>query len=113
MRQLNGVYTQSFNRRHKRSGHLFQGRYKAILSQKESHLLEVCRYIVLNPVRAGTVERPGDWSWSSYLATTGRKVAPALLQRAWILRQFSQDREKAEKGYRQFVREGIGQAVER
>ncbi len=66
MRQLNGVYTQSFNRRHKRSGHLFQGRYKAILSQKESHLLEVCRYIVLNPVRAGTVERPGDWSWSSY-----------------------------------------------
>src|SRR4030043_1793691 len=69
MRQLNGVYTQVFNRRHRRAGHLFQGRYKAILVQKDSHLLEVSRYVVLNPVRAGTVERPDQWKWSSYLAT--------------------------------------------
>lgn len=109
MRQLNGVYAQAFHRRHRRGGHLFEGRYKAILIQKDSHLLEVCRYIVLNPVRAGTVEDPGDWRWSSYRAMVGRKASEPFLQRAWILRQFSEDREKAEKGYRQYVREGIGQ----
>jgi len=56
MRQLNGVYTQLFNNRRHRTGHLFQGRYKAILIQKDTHLLEVCRYVVLNPVRARMVE---------------------------------------------------------
>ncbi len=58
MRQLNGLYTQRFNRRHGQVGHLFQGRYKAILVQKEAHLLELSRYVVLNPVRAGMVELP-------------------------------------------------------
>ncbi|MBI3398600.1 MAG: transposase [Deltaproteobacteria bacterium] len=108
MRQLNGVYTQTFNRRHKRPGHLFQGRYKAILIQKDSHLLEVCRYIVLNPVRARIVEQPGDWKWSSYLATSGRENPHPCLTRDWILNQFSRTRVKAEKGYRQFVNLGIG-----
>jgi len=74
MRQLNGVYTQVFNKLHGRTGHLFQGRYQSILIQKGSHLLEVCRYVVLNPVRAGTVEKPEDWKWSSYLATAGNHV---------------------------------------
>ena len=60
MRQLNGVYTQSYNRRHGRVGHLFQGRYKAIVVQRESYLLEVCRYVVLNPVRAKAVVRPEE-----------------------------------------------------
>ena len=59
MRQLNGVYTQFFNRRHKSVGRLFQGRYKAVLVEKESHLLSLCRYVVLNPVRAGLVRLPG------------------------------------------------------
>ncbi|MDZ7803499.1 MAG: transposase [Thiohalophilus sp.] len=63
MRQLNGVYTQRFNRRHGLSGHLFQGRYKAILVQKKADLLEVSRYVVLNPVRAGMVSNPADWPW--------------------------------------------------
>ena len=58
MRQLNGVYTQTFNRTHDRVGHVFQGRYKAILVEKESHLLELCRYVVLNPVRAKMVSKP-------------------------------------------------------
>ena len=58
MRQLNGLYTQRFNRRHRQVGHLFQGRYKAILVQKEAHLLELSRYVVLNPVRAGMVALP-------------------------------------------------------
>ena len=66
MRQLNGLYTQRFNRRHGMVGHLFQGRYKAILIQKEAHLLELSRYVVLNPVRASMVATPEAWPWSSY-----------------------------------------------
>ena len=65
MRHLNGVYTQSFNRIHGRVGHVFQGRYKAILVEQDAHLLELCRYVVLNPVRARLVARAGDWRWSS------------------------------------------------
>ncbi len=65
MRQLNGIYTQSMNRKHHRVGHLFQGRYKAILVDKDIYLLELCRYIVLNPVRAHMVDSPNDWLWSS------------------------------------------------
>jgi putative transposase len=66
MRQLNGVYTQRFNRRHRRVGHLFQGRYKAILVEKEGYLLELARYMVLNPVRAKRVKTPEGYPWSSY-----------------------------------------------
>jgi hypothetical protein len=108
MRQLNGVYTQLFNKRHQRTGHLFQGRYKAILIQKDSHLLEVCRYVVLNPVRARMVERPEAWKWSSYLATAGRESPALCLTTDWILGQFSRKRAKAEQEYRQFVEWGIG-----
>jgi hypothetical protein len=107
MRQLNGVYTQSFNRRHRRVGHLFQGRFKAILVQKDSHLLEACRYVVLNPVRAGKVENPEQWKWSSYLATLGRIKAHPCLTTDWVLRQFGMSRKKTEKGYKEFVRGGI------
>ena len=108
MRQLNGVYTQAFNKRRTRTGHLFQGRYKAIVIQKDSHLLEVCRYVVLNPVRAGMVEKPEDWKWSSYQATSGKETPKPCLTRDWILGQFSRTRGKAEKEYRQFVEWGIG-----
>jgi putative transposase len=108
MRQLNGVYTQLFNKRHGRSGHLFQGRYKAIVIQKDSHLLEVCRYVVLNPVRAKMVERPEDWKWSSYLATAGKTKPNLCLTTDWMLGQFSGKRGKAEREYRQFVHWGIG-----
>jgi putative transposase len=110
MRQLNGVYTQLFNKRHKRTGHLFQGRYKAILIQKDSHLLEACRYVVLNPVRARVVEKPGDWNWSSYPATggTGREKPHPGLTTNWVLKQFNTKKEKAEQEYRQFMRWGIG-----
>ncbi len=79
MRQLNGVYTQAFNKRHRRVGHLFQGRYKAILIQKDSHLLEVCRYVVQNPVRAGLAEDPGQWRWSSYRCHGGAREAIFVL----------------------------------
>jgi putative transposase len=108
MRQLNGVYTQLFNRRHQRAGHLFQGRYKAILIQKDSHLLEVCRYVVLNPVRARMTERPEAWKWSSYLATAGREAAHPCLTIDWVQGQFSRTRTRAEQEYRKFISWGIG-----
>ena len=72
MRHLNGVTTQDFNRRHGKVGHLFQGRFKAILVDRESYLLEVCRYVELNPVRAGIVAEPGAWPWSSYRSHIGQ-----------------------------------------
>lgn len=108
MRQLNGVYTQRFNKRHGRVGHLFQGRFKGILIQKESHLLEVSRYVVLNPVRAGIVQGPEEWPWSSYRGTAGSTRPHACLTAEWLLSQFGTEMEKARAGYKRFVREGIG-----
>jgi len=108
MRQLNGVYTQRFNKSHNRVGHIFQGRYKAILIQKESHLLEVCRYVVLNPVRAKAVNRPEGWEWSSYCATAGIKKPHSCLTTGWILGQFSSKAGLARKRYKEFVKGGIG-----
>mgnify|MGYP002075353023 CR=1 FL=1 len=107
MRQLNGIYTQRYNRRHRTVGHLFQGRYKAILIQKESHLLEVSRYVVLNPVRAKAVAKVEQWKWSSYRGTAGVADPPPWLTVDWVLRQFSKERHKAAHHYRRFVREGI------
>lgn len=107
MRQLNGVYTQKFNKRHKNPGHLFQGRFKAILVEKEDYLLEVSRYVVLNPVRAGMVNYPWQWQWSSYPATIGAIKSPKFLIADEILSQFSKDRQKAIKDYKEFVMAGI------
>src|SRR4249919_1841541 len=107
MRQLNGMYTQSFNRRHNRVGHLFQGRFKAILVEKESYLLELCRYIVLNPVRVKGKGEIGAWKWSSYRATAGLASVPEFLNTDWILGQFGKKRAKAQKQYRALVREGL------
>jgi REP element-mobilizing transposase RayT len=108
MRQLNGVYTQAFNRRHRRVGHLFQGRFKGILVQKDSHFLAVCRYVVLNPVAAGMVKQPGQWAWSSYRVTNGESSTPRWLMVDEILGQFGKRRGTAQMRYRQFVSEGIG-----
>ena len=87
-RQLNGVYTPCFNRQHGCVGHVFQGRYKAILVDREPYLLELVRYVVLNPVRAGMVTTPEPWRWSSYHATAGQVHAPDWLATEWVLRQF-------------------------
>lgn len=107
MRQLNGEYTRYVNRNYSRVGHLFQGRYKAILVQKESYLLELSRYVVLNPVRAGMVELPGDWKWSSYLSTIGQDEVPAFLFVDWILSAFGEKRGLAVTQYKAFVASGI------
>jgi len=99
MRHLNGVYTQRFNRKHGRVGHVFQGRFKAILVEKDAHLLELCRYIVRNPVAAGMVEDVSDWPWSSYRATAGLEQVPAFACVDWILEQFGTSRDR----YREYV----------
>ena len=110
MRQLNGVYTQRVNRTHGRVGHLFQGRFKAILVERDSYLLELARYVVLNPVRAGMVKTPEEWPWSSYRAMVGDVPVPPFLTTDWQLRAFADSRKDAVAGYRRFVAEGIGAA---
>jgi REP element-mobilizing transposase RayT len=107
MRQLNGVYTQYFNRKHKTVGHVFQGRFKAILVEKERHLLSLCRYVVLNPVRIGVVDGPSQWKWSSYRATSGEIKKPPFLTVDWKLSQFGNTTEEAIAHYKRFVREGM------
>ncbi|MDP1647125.1 MAG: transposase [Rubrivivax sp.] len=84
MRHVNGVFTQRVNRRHGKVGHVFQGRYKAILVDRDAYLLEVCRYVDLNPVRAGVVASAQDWPWSSYRALTGARQAPPWLDAATV-----------------------------
>ena len=107
MRQLNGRYTQKFNRLHDRVGHVFQGRYKAILVEKECYLLELSRYIVLNPVRAGMVESPVYWEWSSYGAMVSLNGIPDWLARNSVLGLFGQTEFEAIEAYKRFITEGI------
>lgn len=108
MRHLNGVYTQKFNWHHNRVGHVFQGRYKAVLIERETHLLEACRYVVLNPVRANTVSSPALWKWSSFRATCGEMPASNYLTTEWILQQFGDNSDSAVSEYRNFIKDGIG-----
>jgi REP element-mobilizing transposase RayT len=106
MKYINGVYTQSFNRRHNRVGHVFQGRFKSILVDRDSYLLELARYIVLNPVRAGMVRSAEEWPWSSYLATAGLAIAHPALTTDWVLGNFGKERKSAGLSYKNFVRQG-------
>lgn len=108
MRQLNGVYTQAFNRRHDRVGHVLQGRFKSVLIEKESYLLEAARYVVLNPVRAKVARNPRYWKWCSYAATAGQRLAPVFLTTDWLLKQFNPKKDVAQRAYSQFVAEGKG-----
>ncbi len=112
MRQLNGVYTQRFNRIRRKVGHVFQGRYKAVVVQKDEHLLELTRYIVLNPVRANMVNSAHQWKWSSYRATVGQSDCPDWLTTDWVLAQFGSRRKAAIAAYKQFVRAGLDESEE-
>lgn len=107
MRQLNGVYAARFNRRHGRDGHLFEGRFKAWLVEKDAYALGVARYVVLNPVRAKLCAHPREWRWSSYRATAGLEPAAPFLNIAWLLDQFSPDRDQAHRRYTAFVEEAL------
>jgi REP element-mobilizing transposase RayT len=109
MQVLNSVYSQGFNRRYGHVGHLFQGRYKAILVEKDSHLLELARYIVLNPVRAGLAAAPLDWPWSSHRAVIGATLPPEWLETRWILAPFGDTRQGAVERYTRFVADGLRQ----
>lgn len=109
MRHVNGVYSQLFNKRHRREGHLLQGRFKAILVEKESYLLEVARYIVLNPVRARMVHSAEQWPWSSYRATAGLTDAHSCLTKEWILHAFGSRLNAACDAYKQFIADGNNQ----
>ncbi|MDQ6955392.1 MAG: transposase [Mariprofundaceae bacterium] len=108
MRQLNGMYTQRFNREHDRVGHVFQGRFKSIVVDKDAYLLELSRYIVRNPVAAGMMANVGDWPWSSYLAMIGEAKQPSYLHVAWLLAQFGNVESKARAAYISFVRKDDG-----
>jgi hypothetical protein len=107
MRQLNGVYTQHFNRRHNLVGHLFQGRYKAILVDKESYLLELSRYIALNPLRAKMVSSLDDWQWSSHHHFMHSENPLAWLERDWLLSRFGNNHTAAVSAYEAFVLAGV------
>lgn len=111
MREVNGVYTQAFNRHHRRVGHVLQGRYKAVLVDKNSYLSEVSRYIVLNPVRARMCEAAADWPWSSYRAVMGQATAPDGFAIAETLALFSTDHGAARRAYARFVAEGVNQPL--
>ncbi len=106
MREVNGVYTQAFNHRHDRIGHVLQGRYKAVLVDKNAYLLELSRYIVLNPVRARMRECAEDWPWSSYRAIMGKVPALPGLAADELLALFSADRGAARRAYARFVAAG-------
>lgn len=110
MRHINGAYTTYFNVKRKRSGHLFQGRYKAIVVEADEYALELSRYMHLNPVRAGMVSRPQDHEWSSYRSYAGLAVKPQWLTQEVILGSFGQGNGKA--GYRSFVESLIGATYE-
>jgi len=107
MRQLNGVYTQAVNRRHQRVGHVFQGRYKAILVERDSYLLELSRYVVLNPVRADMVKQVRQWRWSSYHAMLDKTLCPEWLHVEWLLSQFGTQRARQIERYMEFVQQGL------
>jgi putative transposase len=108
MRRLNGVYTQAFNRRHGLVGHVLQGRYKSILVDRDAYLLELCRYVVLNPIRAGIVDDPAAWRWSSYRATAGEMSAPQWLDTSRVLGLFHPELAAARSAYASFAAQGRG-----
>ena len=107
MRQLNGVYTQWHNRTHNRGWSRFSGPIQSHHREHEAHLLELARYVVLNPVRAGICDLPEDWPWSSYPAMLGRVTPPLWLQVRWLMSQFGDNPQAAVAAYVDHVRAGV------
>lgn len=112
MQHINGAYTNYFNTKRKRSGHLFQGRYKGILVEADEYALELSRYIHLNPVRIGFVNEPGDYKWSSFQEYAGKRKAPDWLSIEFILGYFDKSEQAAQKQYIEFVEEVLGKEHE-
>ena len=112
MQTLNGSYTSYFNRRHGRAGHLFQGRFKAILVEREGHYAEISRYVHLNPVRAGLARRPEEYEWSSFRGYYREKWAVDWVNYSRVLGEYGSDAQQARRAYRKFVDEGLQGQVE-
>ena len=108
MQRLSGRYAQAYNVRHGWVGHLFQGRFHSEVVDTDEYSLEVGRYVVLNPRRAGIVKRAVHWRWSSLPAMLGRVRAPAWLDAAWTLRRFGRTVQRAREAYEAFVDAGVG-----
>ena len=109
MCQLNGGYALTFNERHGLSNHLFGRRFWSDLLERDSHLLASCRYIVLNPVRAGLADDAGSWPWSSYRACAGVELPPSFLAAGELLQLFGARPSAAQAAYRGYVSNGHGQ----
>lgn len=105
MRHLNGAFAQRINRRYASTGHVFEGPYRIELIQSEAHLLEVCRYIPRNPIRANLVARPENWRWSSYRALAGLERRPPFLTTSFVRSLFGRG-ERALSSYQSFVLRG-------
>jgi len=106
MQRLNSSYALAHNKRHGRVGHLFQSRYHSLLIERDEHLLECARYVVLNPLRAGVCDSAEKWRWSSYRATAGLAPRPGFLTTSWLLGQFHADAKAARSRYVDFISEG-------
>jgi hypothetical protein len=107
MRELNGGYARWSNRFLGREDHAWGKRFGSVPIETDEHLLEACRYVVLNPVRAGICASPAAWPWSSYHATAGLAHAPSFLPVGRVLQMFHHDPTKARLAYRRFVARGI------
>ncbi len=108
MRQLNGVYTQHVNRRHRQEGPIFQGRFKSVLIEKKSYLLPVCRHVVTNPSRKLDQQHFASYKWSSYRALAGQVKGPTFLHQDDVLRFFGKQEKDAQRKYREYIKQGIG-----
>lgn len=109
MRQLNGVYTQYFNRTHQQEGTLFQGRFKGVLFEKDGYLLDLCRHVVLNPVRVGRSSSADKYRWSSHRAMAGLVKPPDFLHTDSVLAHFGKQGRETQRKYRQYVKDGVRQ----
>ncbi len=112
MQYINGSYTTYVNKKRQRAGHLFQGRYKAILIDADTYAQELSRYIHLNPVRAGIVQNPENYPWSSYQVYCGKKNAPKWLTIKFILDYFDERTKVGQMKYREYVQAKMGQRYE-
>ena len=112
MHGLNGGYTGYFNRKYGRAGHLFQGRYKGIIIDKDTYLIPLSRYVHLNPVRARVVERPEQYRWSSYPGYIGKGKENGWVEYSWILSQFGRGKLRAKRKYRGYTEEALSKRVE-
>ena len=106
MHRLNGAYARWFNRSHGHQGHLFQARFHSALVERDSHLLEACRYVVLNPVRAGLVQEASNWAWSSYRSTVDADGQPSFIASEALLELFGPDADSRRRRFENFVRDG-------